>query len=155
MRSAHGELNVLRHPPHDLIRAAGGIGVRTDPDGRMLLGCLYRESQGDWTFPKVAVRSGESFEKAASRAMWEKSGVRGEVICFVGATSYTHRKGHPKIVAYFLMATFENADHQFAENYPLEWLSVDRLRLRLTWELDLEILDQTAQRLEQQEVGPK
>lgn len=150
MRSAHSELQVPRHPPHDLIRAAGGLAVRTDPDGRALLGCLYRESQGDWTFPKVAVRDGETFDRAVCRALWERSGVRGTVACFVGITSYTHRKGHPKTVAYFLISAVEEAPERNDENYSLEWLTVDRLRSRLTWESDLEILDIGALRLEEQ-----
>jgi len=46
---------------------------------------------------------GETFEQGALREVLEEIGIRCNVTRFVGTTNYTHRRGKPKIVAYYLM----------------------------------------------------
>ena len=98
-----GELIVPKDAPVDLIRAAGGIIRRFLPGGRVEVACIYREARGDWTFPKGKIDEGETFEQGALREVVEETGMLCEVIRFAGTTNYTHRKGKPKIVAYYLM----------------------------------------------------
>ncbi len=134
-----GELVVPQDAPLDLIRAAGGIVIRRDGLGRIEIACIYREARGDWTFPKGKLDRGESFEEAALREVYEETGLHCEIVRFVGTTNYTHRKGRPKIVAYYLM---EVAHGEFAPNDEVDelvWLDVASVSNHLTWDRDQEL----------------
>ena len=136
-----GELIIPADAPNDLIRAAGGIVVRFVPGGRVEVACIYREARGDWTFPKGKLDEGETFEQAALREVWEETGMTCEVVGFVGTTNYTHRKGKPKIVAYYLMSASEG---EFAPNEEVDvlvWLALEHVRDHLTWDRDQELFD--------------
>ena len=136
-----GELIVPHDAPSDLIRAAGGIVFRPVTNGRFEVACIYREARGDWTFPKGKLDPGETFELAALREVWEETGMHCEVIRFAGTTNYTHRKGKPKIVAYYLMIV---ATGEFAPNDEVDelvWLPLEHVREHLTWARDQELFD--------------
>lgn len=136
-----GELIVPHDAPVDLIRAAGGIVIRRVANGHYEVACIYREARGDWTFPKGKLDAGETFEQAAIREVWEETGMRCEVMRFVGTTNYTHRKGRPKIVAYYLMSV---ATGEFAPNDEVDelvWLPLENVREHLTWDRDQELFD--------------
>ena len=137
-----GELVIPHDAPHDLIRAAGGIVVRYAAPGRVEVACVYRESRGDWTFPKGKLDEGETFEQAALREVLEETGLHCRVTRFVGTTNYTHRKGRPKIVVYYLMSVLEGEFAPNDEVDELEWLAIDKVRQHLTWERDQELFDQ-------------
>ena len=136
-----GELIIPHDAPIDLIRAAGGIVVRPAGSGRFEVACIFRASRGDWTFPKGKLDAGETFEQAALREVFEETGMTCEVVRFVGTTNYTHRKGRPKIVAYYLMHT---AGGEFAPNEEVDelvWLPLEQVRQHLTWDRDQELFD--------------
>jgi 8-oxo-dGTP diphosphatase len=135
-----GQLSVPNDNPSDLIRAAGGIVYRRT-NGDVEIGCIYREARGDWTFPKGKLDAGESFEEAALREVFEEIGMRCVIERFVGTTNYTHRKGKPKIVAYYLMRP---EDGEFTPNDEVDelvWLAIDDVREHLTWDRDRELFD--------------
>jgi len=136
-----GELIIPHDAPVDLIRAAGGIVIRPVTNGHYEVACIYREARGDWTFPKGKLDAGETFEQAAIREVWEETGMHCEVIRFAGSTNYTHRKGRPKIVAYYLMSV---AAGEFAPNDEVDelvWLPLENVREHLTWDRDQELFD--------------
>jgi 8-oxo-dGTP pyrophosphatase MutT (NUDIX family) len=136
-----GELIVPNDAPSDLIRAAGGIVIRFVPGGRCEVACIYREARGDWTFPKGKLDPGETFEQAALREVFEETGMMCKVVRFAGTTNYTHRKGKPKIVAYYLMSVDVG---EFAPNEEVDelvWLPLERVRDLLTWDRDQELFD--------------
>ncbi len=136
-----GELIIPHDAPSDLIRAAGGIVIRPVTNGRFEVACIFREARGDWTFPKGKLDPGETFEQAALREVWEETGMRCDVIRFAGTTNYTHRKGKPKIVAYYLMSV---ATGEFAPNDEVDelvWLPLEQVREHLTWDRDQELFD--------------
>lgn len=136
-----GELIVPRDAPSDLIRAAGGVVMRATTTGHTEIACIYRESRGDWTFPKGKLDVGETFEQAALREVLEETSMHCRVVRFIGTTNYTHRKGRPKIVAYYLMAV-DGGD--FAPNDEVDdlvWLPMERVREHLTWDRDQELFD--------------
>ena len=136
-----GELIIPHDAPSDLIRAAGGIVIRVVANGRFEVACIFREARGDWTFPKGKLDAGETFEQAALREVWEETGMHCEVIRFAGTTNYTHRKGKPKIVAYYLMSV---ATGEFAPNDEVDelvWISLEQVREHLTWDRDQELFD--------------
>jgi 8-oxo-dGTP pyrophosphatase MutT (NUDIX family) len=136
-----GELIVPNDAPTDLIRAAGGIVTRFITGGRVEVACIYRESRGDWTFPKGKLDPNETFEQAAIREVFEEIGMHCRIVRFVGSTNYTHRKGKPKIVAYYLMTAVEG---EFAPNDEVDelvWLPLEQVRAHLTWDRDQELFD--------------
>ena len=140
-----GELIVPSDAPNDLIRAAGGIVMRFVLGGRVEIACIYREARGDWTFPKGKLDEGETFEQAALREVLEETGMMCQVMRFVGTTNYTHRKGKPKIVAYYLMSPDEG---EFAPNEEVDvlvWLALEQVRDHLTWDRDQELFDLVVQ----------
>jgi 8-oxo-dGTP pyrophosphatase MutT (NUDIX family) len=145
-----GELIIPRDAPNDLIRAAGGIVTRFVAAGRVEVACIYRESRGDWTFPKGKLDPGETFEQAALREVWEETGMTCQVERFidrhqVGTTNYTHRKGKPKIVAYYLMSVDEGEFAPTAEVDELVWMPLEQVRSHLTWDRDQELFDLVVQ----------
>jgi 8-oxo-dGTP pyrophosphatase MutT (NUDIX family) len=140
-----GELIIPRDAPNDLIRAAGGIVTRFVAAGRVEVACIYRESRGDWTFPKGKLDPGETFEQAALREVWEETGMTCQVERFVGTTNYTHRKGKPKIVAYYLMSVDEGEFAPTAEVDELVWMALEQVRSHLTWDRDQELFDLVVQ----------
>ena len=143
-----GELIVPSDAPNDLIRAAGGIVFRFVLGGRVEIACIFRESRGDWTFPKGKLDGGETFEEAALRETFEETGMWCQVIQFVGTTNYTHRKGKPKIVAYYLMSPDDGEFVPSEEVDELVWLPLEQVRDHLTWDRDQELFDLTVQLLE-------
>lgn len=136
-----GQLIVPEDAPVDLIRAAGGVPVRYTSDGNVELACVYREARGDWTFPKGKLAEGESFEECALREVLEETGLVCELGPFIGTTNYVHRKGKPKIVAYFLMWVEGGEFVANDEVDELRWVPVSAVREVLTWERDQELLD--------------
>lgn len=136
----NAELIVPSDQPHDLIRAAGGVLFRTSRRGRDKVAVVYREARGDWTFPKGKLDEGESFEEAALREVLEETGITAVIRRFIGSTNYTHRKGRPKIVAYYLM---EAISGEFAPNEEvdeLRWVTLDEAYELLTWDRDQELI---------------
>jgi len=136
-----GELIVPRDAPDDLIRAAGGIVIRHAPSGRVEVACIFPEARCDWTFPKGKLAEGETFEQGALREVLEEIGIRCSVTRFVGTTNYTHRRGKPKIVAYYLMSAGDGEFFPNAEVDVLVWLPLDDVREHLTWDRDQELFD--------------
>ena len=137
----NAELIVPSDQPRDLIRAAGGVLFRTSRRGRYKVAVVYREARRDWTFPKGKLDEGESFEEAALREVVEETGITAVIRRFVGSTNYTHRKGRPKIVAYYLM---EAISGEFAPNEEvdeLRWVTLDEAFELLTWDRDQELID--------------
>ena len=136
-----GELIIPSDAPEDLIRAAGGIVHRFVAMGRVEIACIYREARGDWTFPKGKLDYGENFEQAALREVVEETGMQCRVEQFVGTTNYTHRKGKPKIVVYYLMTVNEGEFEPNDEVDELVWLPLEQVREHLTWDRDRELFD--------------
>jgi 8-oxo-dGTP diphosphatase len=136
-----GELIIPSDAPDDLIRAAGGVVTRTTLGGHVEVACIYRQARGDWTFPKGKLDDGETFEEGALREVFEETGLRCRVERFVGTTSYTHRKGKPKIVVYYLMSADDGVFEPNDEVDELVWLAIDDVRDHLTWERDQELFD--------------
>lgn len=144
MRVVDGELVVPDDAPTDLIRAAGGVVLQYLPGNRIEIACVYRESRGDWTFPKGKLDGDETFASCALREVEEETGLQCTIVRFVGTTSYIHRKGKPKIVAYYLMVTEGGEFHPNEEVTELRWVPLSEVRSKLTWERDQELFDLVA-----------
>ena len=137
----NAELIVPRDQPHDLIRAAGGVLFRSSRRGPDKVAVVYREARGDWTFPKGKLDEGESFEEAALREVVEETGITARIQRFIGSTNYTHRKGRPKIVAYYLMDVISGEFAPNEEVDELRWVTLDEAFELLTWDRDQELIE--------------
>lgn len=127
--------------PSDLIRAAGGVVIRFVASGRCEVACVYREARGDWTFPKGKLDEAENFEECALREVTEETGLTCRILRFLGTTNYVHRKGKPKIVAYYLMRSSGGEFLPNEEVTELRWVPLEHVRDHLTWERDQELFD--------------
>jgi 8-oxo-dGTP pyrophosphatase MutT (NUDIX family) len=129
----------------DVIHAAGGIVVRRDDDGKARVAVVWRSGRGDWTFPKGKLDAGETYEQAACREVEEETGLRCAAQRFIGTTEYQHRKGRPKVVAYFLMTPEGGAFTPNEEVDELTWCTVLEAERLLTWDRDRDLLAHASQ----------
>jgi 8-oxo-dGTP pyrophosphatase MutT (NUDIX family) len=144
MRGALAIVIEPEDPPHDLMRAAGGVICRDGDSGAFEIAVIHRPHREDWSFPKGKLDPGESFEQCAVRETYEETGLYCELDRFVGVTEYTHRKGRPKIVAYWLMGIIGGTFTVNPEADEIRWLSIDEARQLVTYDRDRELLDLVA-----------
>jgi len=84
--------------------SAGGVVVF----GNTIL--LLKKFNGDWVLPKGRVKQNEDTSTTALREVYEESGVRAEIIMYLGNINYRYRnlKGNAivcKTVHWYLMRT--------------------------------------------------
>jgi 8-oxo-dGTP pyrophosphatase MutT (NUDIX family) len=68
-----------------VVSSAGGVVIL----GNSVL--LLRKLNGDWVLPKGRVEEDEVPEDTARREVKEESGIKTEVLCFLGETKYDFR----------------------------------------------------------------
>jgi len=129
----------------EVIHAAGGIVVRDVPGEEPTVAVVWRELRGDWTFPKGKLDPGETYEQAACREVHEEIGMACRAARFIGTTEYLHRKGRPKVVAYFLMSAVAGEFTPNDEVDELRWCTVTEAERLLTWDRDRDLLARAAQ----------
>lgn len=123
----------------DLIIAAGGILLQNE---RVLL--VHRPRYNDWSLPKGKLDNGESPLEAAIREVREETGYEVETVGFAGSFGYLV-KDQPKTVLFWVMkptTQFEIQDQK--EVSELVWLSIEEARARMTYKLEIELLEKTA-----------
>ena len=128
------------NPPTDLMRAAGGVPYRRN-DAGIELAVIHRPHREDWSFPKGKLDPGETFEQCAVREVFEETGFEVKLDHFVGTTEYVHRKGRPKIVAYWLVSVIGGEFVVNEEADEVRWVSIDEARSLVTYDRDRELLD--------------
>ena len=85
--------------------SAGGVVVF----GNAIL--LLRKYNGDWVLPKGKVEANEDFDYTATREVLEESGVKANILKYLGKIHYSFRNTREedeivnKTVHWFLMAT--------------------------------------------------
>lgn len=52
---------------------------------------LLRKFNGDWVLPKGRLEEGESTKSAALREVYEESGVKGEIVKYLGNINYNYK----------------------------------------------------------------
>jgi 8-oxo-dGTP diphosphatase len=153
MRGAFRVVIEPENPPHDLMRGAGGVISRRTEIGDLEIAVIHRPHREDWSFPKGKLDKGETFEACAVRETFEETGLVCELGRFLGVTEYIHRKGRPKIVAYWLMSITGGEFTVNEEADEIRWLSVDEARTLVTYDRDRELLDLVAASLAAERVA--
>jgi 8-oxo-dGTP diphosphatase len=124
----------------EIVRAAGGIVVRRTAAGEREIAIVHRPVRADWSFPKGKLEPAEGFEECALREVREETGLRCELVRFIGHTEYRDRKGRPKVVAYWVMnalgGTFTSSD----EVDEMRWVNFATAERLLSYDRDRDLL---------------
>ena len=100
------------------IHAAGGVLRRPSVAGPEIL-LVHRPRYDDWSLPKGKLKTGESWEAAALREVFEETGYRSIITSFAGPVRY-QVKSKPKIVLFWSMQV------EGETTGSVEWLSCRR-----------------------------
>ncbi|MBP2379555.1 8-oxo-dGTP diphosphatase [Microbacterium phyllosphaerae] len=127
------------------VYAAGAVVWRLI-DGKLRILLIHRTKYKDITLPKGKVDPGEMLAETAVREVHEETGIRVSLGVPVGVSRYHLPSSKQKVVHYW--AAEATADAIRASTFvpnreiaALEWVSVKKARARLSYPVDLEILD--------------
>jgi len=127
------------------VYAAGAVVWRiVDDKLRILL--IHRTKYRDITLPKGKVDPGEMLAETAVREVHEETGIRVSLGVPVGVSRYHLPSSKQKVVHYWAAEATPDAIRAstFVPNREiaaLEWVSLKKARARLSYPVDLEILD--------------
>jgi 8-oxo-(d)GTP phosphatase len=127
------------------VYAAGAVVWRiVDDKLRILL--IHRTKYRDITLPKGKVDPGEMLAETAVREVHEETGIRVSLGVPVGVSRYHLPSNKQKVVHYWAAEATDDAVRAstFVPNREiaaLEWVSIKKARARLSYSVDLEILD--------------
>lgn len=127
------------------VYAAGAVVWRI-VDGKLRILLIHRTKYRDITLPKGKVDPGEMLAETAVREVHEETGIRVSLGVPVGVSRYHLASKKQKVVHYWAAEATDRAirDSTFVPNREiaaLEWVSVKKARSRLSYPVDLEILD--------------
>ncbi|MEN9608661.1 MAG: hypothetical protein RLZZ06_592 [Actinomycetota bacterium] len=122
--------------------SAGGFVLAADGSPRVaLIGRLTKRGNLEWCVPKGHPEGEESFEQAATREVFEETGIQGEIIELLGSIDYefyTPDKHISKTVHHYLMRqtggdlTVDGDPNQ--EAVETRWFDISELHRVLTHE---------------------
>ena len=92
----------MRRDDSGRVMAAGGVIL---DEQRVCV--IHRPRYEDWSLPKGKLDSGESYEAAALREVWEETGLRATCGDELTPHEYVDRKGRPKLVRWWRMTVTE------------------------------------------------
>ncbi|AZS48146.1 MULTISPECIES: NUDIX hydrolase [Microbacterium] len=127
------------------VYAAGAVVWRL-VDGKLRILLIHRTKYRDITLPKGKVDPGEMLAETAVREVHEETGIRVSLGVSVGVSRYHLASQKQKVVHYWAAEATDAAirESTFVPNREiaaLEWVSVKKARARLSYPVDLEILD--------------
>jgi 8-oxo-dGTP pyrophosphatase MutT (NUDIX family) len=134
-------------PDSAQVKASGGVVWRRSGDDVEVV-VVHRPRYDDWSLPKGKLDSGESWEEAALREVWEEVGLRCRLGAELTPVAYTDAKGRRKAVRYWLMEPED--DPAFEPNDEVDeirWLDGERAADLLSYPRDAELVAQALSRL--------
>lgn len=145
-------------PSERIINAAGGVvwrkragSGRAEPRVDVLV--AHRPSYDDWTFPKGKVDPGEALQATAVREIAEETGLRVRLGPRLVQASYPVAAG-TKVVDYWSARVIgPGATEPFTPNKEVDeirWVGIREARELLTYEHDIEVLEDFRRLREQQ-----
>ncbi len=123
-----------------VVRAAGGIIVRSKPEGALEVAIVHRPSYDDWTFPKGKLQVGEREEHTAIREVEEETGMRCRLERALGTTKYKDHRGRPKVVHYWVMRVLDGHFRPSKEVDELRFVSLRQAASLLSYNHDRALL---------------
>lgn len=138
-------VTVVADRPDRAVYAAGGLVWRVVEDKLRIL-LIHRTKYRDVTLPKGKVDPGEMLAETAVREIFEETGIRVSLGAPVGVSRYTMANRKQKVVHYWAAEATDEAVRVSAfvpnrEIAALEWVSLKKARARLSYPVDVEILD--------------
>jgi 8-oxo-dGTP pyrophosphatase MutT (NUDIX family) len=128
-----------------LVRAAGGVIVRSAAESGPELLVVHRPRYDDWTLPKGKAEPGESDEECALREVEEETGLLCELGPEVAVSEYEDAAGRPKRVRYFEMTPPEGAEAAPQNEIDdVRWLTRQRALDTLSYARDRAIVESLA-----------
>lgn len=125
--------------------SAGGVVFKDINDNRLILVGQHSYHHG-WVFPKGLIGDHveeENKEDTALREVQEETGVLGKIIKPLAPVSYFYTWNEEKIqktVYYYIMEFIsEDAGKKDEEMEKVEWLPIDEVENRLTYESDKKV----------------
>ncbi len=127
------------------VYAAGGVVWRV-VDGKLMVLLIHRTAYADLTLPKGKVDPGETLAETAAREIFEETGIRVALGIPVGVSRYRMPNKRQKIVHYWSAEATDDAIRasQFVPNKEIaaiEWVGAKRALKRLSYPVDVEILE--------------
>ena len=127
------------------VYAAGGVLWRIVDEKLMVL-LIHRTRYRDVTLPKGKVDPGEMLAETASREIFEETGIRVSLGVPVGVSRYVRPNKRQKIVHYWAAEATDAAIRTSAfvpnkEIAALEWVALKKASGRLSYPVDVEILE--------------
>lgn len=127
------------------IYAAGGLVWRM-VDDKLLVLLIHRTRYRDITLPKGKVDPGEMLAETAVREIFEETGIRVSLGVPVGVSRYHLPSKRQKIVHYWAAEATDAAIRSSAfvpnkEIAALEWVTTKKAMSRLSYPVDVEILE--------------
>jgi 8-oxo-dGTP diphosphatase len=127
------------------VYAAGAVIWRL-VDGKLRILLIHRTKYRDITLPKGKVDPGEMLAETAVREVHEETGIRVSLGVPVGVSRYHLPSNKQKVVHYWAAEATEDAirTSTFVPNREIaaiEWVSLKKARSRLSYPVDVEILD--------------
>ena len=131
--------------------SAGGIVFKKENNHIWILTCQSSQHHG-WVFPKGLIgdhQKTETKEETALREVQEETGVKAQILRSLSPTTYWfvwNNEKTKKTVYYFLMEYLSgNIMQHDKEMEKVEWLPIDEVKKRLTYNSDKEIWHETKQ----------
>jgi 8-oxo-dGTP pyrophosphatase MutT (NUDIX family)/phosphohistidine phosphatase SixA len=127
------------------VYAAGGVVWRL-MDGKLRVLLIHRTRYRDVTLPKGKVDPGEMLAETAAREIFEETGIRVALGVPVGVSRYRLPSKRTKIVHYWAAEATDAAIRASAfvpnkEIAALEWVTAKKAISRLSYPVDVEILE--------------
>ncbi|MCW3492011.1 NUDIX hydrolase [Microbacterium sp. SSM24] len=127
------------------VYAAGGVVWRV-VDGKLRVLLIHRTRYRDVTLPKGKVDPGEMLAETAVREIFEETGIRVALGMAIGVSRYRLPSKRTKIVHYWSAEATDAAIRASAfvpnkEIAAIEWVTAKKARSRLSYPVDVEILE--------------
>ena len=109
---------------------------------------LLKKYNGDWVLPKGKVEPGEKKDEAALREVFEESGLKAEIIKYLGEIHYTYKSAWDdagrvhKVVHWYMMKSSDlNAKPQREEGFvEAKYIHIDKVADLLKYDDEREIV---------------
>ncbi|MDZ8199985.1 NUDIX hydrolase [Microbacterium sp. SSW1-59] len=135
------------------VYAAGGVVWRV-VDGKLRILLVHRTKYRDLSLPKGKVDPGETLPETAAREIHEETGIRVSLGVHVGISHYRLPRDREKIVHYWAAEATDAAVRasSFVPNKEiagLEWVSPKKALKRLSYPVDVDIVEKFRARLDE------